>query len=99
MLVSDEREKPKSVGRQKKNLFTVQGYRARFPGGCGLAFTEVKNIWLDCCAPGSFMTVCGSQRRLHMHSDDPVELGWPWKARGGEVKYKCIYVENQHAQA
>ena len=28
-------------------------------------------------APGSFMTICGSQRRLHVHLADPVELGWP----------------------
>ena len=31
MLVSDEREKPQSVGRQKKKT-SLQGYRAWFPG-------------------------------------------------------------------
>ena len=31
--------------------------RARSSRCCGLVFTQVKNIWLGCCAPGSFMTV------------------------------------------
>ena len=29
------------------------------------------------------MSVCSSQSRLHMHSADPVELRWPWKAPWG----------------
>ena len=34
-------------------------------------------------APGLFMTVCGCQGCLHMHSADPVELHWPSKAPSG----------------
>ena len=60
---------------------------------CGLAFTQVKNIWLGCFAPGSFMTVCGCQGRLHMHSADPVELHWLWKAPWGSGHvYVCVCV-------
>jgi len=55
----------------------------------------VKNIWLGCFAPGSFMSVCGCHGRLHMHSADPVELHWPWKAPWGSgpvYVYVCVCV-------
>ena len=35
----------------------IRRCRARSSRCCGLVFTQVKNIWLGCCAPGSFMTV------------------------------------------
>ena len=39
----------------------------------GLAFTQVKNIWLGCCALGSMMTVWRQPEvPLKMHSVDPV---------------------------
>ena len=60
---------------------------------CGLPFNLVKNIWFGCCAPGSFMTVCGNQGRLYMHSADPVELHWPWKAPWGRRQVNvCKYM-------
>lgn len=67
----------------------------------GLPFTQVNNIGLGCCALGSFTTVCGSQGRLYMHSADPVELHWPWKAPWGRgqvnvCNYNYVSIHNNH---
>ena len=40
-----------------KNATLFVRSRARSSRCCGLVFTQVKDIWLGCCAPGSFMTV------------------------------------------
>ena len=77
------------MGRWRTHTLFIKS-RARSSRCCGLAFTQVKNILLGCFAPESFMTVCDCQRRLYVHSADPVELHWPWPCIC-IVSYRAFY--------